>query len=98
MKYKLEGIIAKKPNKYVYLATWISEHDGKLYFELGKRWDYFRYHAVGYEFVGKTTTVCVYPSPYGCIDHLSHEVARQTAIAYITGNIIHIDIDLADRS
>ena len=98
MRYKFKNIIAKKPNEYVYLATWISEHDGKLYFELGNRQDYFRYHRAGYEFVGKSTTVCVYPSPYGRGQHLTHEVAKQTAIAYITGKIVRIDIDLTDRS
>lgn len=97
MRYSIQSL-AKKPNEYVFLAAWRNPEDNALYFEIGHRREYFRYAKDGYEFVGKTTTVCVYPPPYGKEQTISYDMARKVATAYMSGNCVRIDIDLADRS
>lgn len=97
MRYEISSL-ADKPNEYIFLIAWVNPSDKRPYFEVGSRWEYFKNHQHGYEFVGKTITVCVYPPPYGKIKTLNHAVAQEVAIAYMTGNCVRIDINLADRS
>jgi len=97
MRYDIKSL-AKKPNEYIFLAAWVNPEDKQLYFEMGKRQEYFKHHREGNEFVGVTTTVCVYPSIYGNKSVISYALARRVAVAYMTGNCVRIDIDLADRS
>lgn len=97
MRYNIKSL-AKKPNEYVFLIAWVNPEDNRTYFEVGERSEYFKYHREGYEFVGTTTTVCVYPPPFGKSKEINYNVAKQAAIAYMTGDCVRVDIDLADRS
>lgn len=97
MKYNILSL-AKKPNEYVYLMAWRNPEDNTLLFELGHRREYFRDHNPNCEFPYAGTTVCVYIPPYGKSSELKYDDARRVADAYMTGNCVRIDIDLADRS